>query len=118
MTEFVTKRIYDPAADTDGHRVLVDRLWPRGVSKVRAALDEWCKTVSPSTELRKWFDHRAERFAEFTERYEAELSANPEVPAILKGWDAYPKVTLLYGARDRTHNEAVVLRAYAARHSE
>lgn len=116
MTQFATKRVYAPPSPEDGWRVLVDRLWPRGVSKQRAALDDWCKTVAPSTELRKWFGHRPERFEEFTERYQAELSANGDVPAILRAWQEHDTVTLLFGARDETHNEAVVLKRYAEQH--
>ena len=70
------KRVYEAAAEDDGYRVLVDRLWPRGLSKVRAHLDEWLKDVAPSTELREWFGHKPERFAEFTQRYEAELDGS------------------------------------------
>jgi uncharacterized protein YeaO (DUF488 family) len=100
------KRAYDPPSPTDGTRILVDRLWPRGVAKARAALDGWCKDVAPSTGLRKWFDHRPERFAEFSRRYRAELRHNPAVAQLraLKG-----KVTLVYGARDPAINHAVVL---------
>lgn len=87
-------------------RILVDRLWPRGLSKAKAALDGWNKKVAPSPELRKWFGHKPERFAEFSKRYRAELKNNPAVAEIkaLKG-----KVTLVYGARDPAINHAVVL---------
>jgi uncharacterized protein YeaO (DUF488 family) len=100
------KRAYDPPAATDGTRILVDRLWPRGLSKAKAALDGWNKDVAPSTPLRKWFDHRPERFTEFQKRYRAELKNNPAVAELraLKG-----KVTLIYGARDPAINHAVVL---------
>jgi uncharacterized protein YeaO (DUF488 family) len=104
----VSKRIYEPAAPDDGFRVLVDRLWPRGVSHERAALDLWLKEVAPSAELRVWFDHRDDRFAEFTRRYLAELDTNPAL-AELRGIVAeHPKVTLLYGAKSPL-NEASVL---------
>ncbi len=114
MTEFVTKRVYEPAADGDGYRVLVDRLWPRGVSKERAALDEWAKELAPSTELRTWFGHVPERFEGFRSRYEAELAANPALPQHVAAWKAHEVVTLLFGARDEQDNEAVVLRDYLA----
>jgi uncharacterized protein YeaO (DUF488 family) len=100
------KRVYEPPSPKDGTRILVDRLWPRGVSKARAALDGWNKNVAPSPHLRKWFDHRPERFAEFAKRYRAELARNPAVAELraVKG-----KVTLVYGARDPAINHAVVL---------
>jgi DNA-3-methyladenine glycosylase len=104
-----TKRIYDDPAPDDGYRVLVDRLWPRGVSKDDAALDRWLKDVAPSPELRTWFDHRADRFAEFTERYTAELDTNPAVDELRTLLRTHPAVTLLYGARDAQVNHAVVL---------
>lgn len=115
MTEFVVKRVYETAQPDDGYRVLVDRLWPRGVSKERAALDEWDKELAPSTELRKWFGHAPERFAEFTRRYQAELDANPALAEHLQVWRRHTKVTLLFGARNETDNEAVVLCRYVSR---
>ena len=106
MRSVAVKRAYDPPAPTDGVRILVDRLWPRGLSKQKAALDGWNKDVAPSTALRKWFDHRPERFAEFSKRYRAELKDNPAVAELraTKG-----KVTLVYGARDPAVNHAIVL---------
>jgi len=104
-----TKRIYDDPEPGDGCRVLVDRLWPRGVSKDRATLDRWLKEVAPSPELRTWFGHRADRFAEFAERYTAELAANPAVAELRALLRAHPAVTLVYGARDTEVNHAVVL---------
>lgn len=112
MTTYVTKRIYEPAAESDGYRVLVDRLWPRGVSKQKAALDAWAKDLAPSTELRRWFGHVPERFEEFAKRYRAELDDNPALPEAHEIWEQHERVTLLYGARDETHNEAVVLRDF------
>lgn len=112
MTRFMTKRIYEQAEENDGYRVLVDRLWPRGVSKERAALDDWAKELAPSTELRQWFGHKPERFKEFTERYETELKNNADLPLCLKEWYKHPIVTLLYGARDEANNEAIVLKNY------
>jgi uncharacterized protein YeaO (DUF488 family) len=108
MRSVAIKRVYDRPADTDGTRILVDRLWPRGLSKAKAALDGWDKEVAPSPALRKWFDHRPERFAEFARRYRAELKHNPAI-ADLRAMTG--KVTLLYGARDPKINHAVVLAA-------
>jgi len=102
------KRIYEPPSPADGRRVLVDRLWPRGVSKARAQLDAWMKDVAPSPELRRWFDHRPERWPEFRRRYIDELKSNPALGA-LRDMAAAGPVTLLYAARDAAHNEAVVL---------
>lgn len=107
------KRIYDPPARSDGCRVLVDRIWPRGVSKADAKLDEWLKEIAPSSELRKWFGHDPERFAEFRRRYRAELKRNTEsVEQIQTLARKHKRLTLLYGARDNTHNQAVVLAEY------
>lgn len=112
MTQFVIKRIYEPAEPSDGYRVLVDRLWPRGVTKERAALDEWAKIIAPSTELRKWFAHDPAKFAEFSKRYIAEVRQNPDAPAIIANWRRHDIVTLLYSARNEVDNEAVVLQEY------
>ena len=105
------KRIYDEASDDDGFRVLVDRLWPRGISKERARIDLWVKDVAPSTELRQWFHHDAANWEEFLTRYRKELAQNKtaldELRATLKG---KPKVTLLYGAKDEKHNQALILK--------
>ncbi|UDF31227.1 UNVERIFIED_ORG: DUF488 domain-containing protein [Roseateles sp. XES5] len=102
------KRVYDAPEENDGARILVDRLWPRGISKEKAAFDEWAKEVAPSTELRKWFDHRPERWAEFQDRYRAELKDNPAVEDLRARAKAGP-VTLLYGSRNRDFNHAAVL---------
>lgn len=107
---FEIKRVYEPAAPSDGLRVLVDRLWPRGVSRSKAHLDEWMKDIGPSPQLRKWFGHRPERFAEFKKRYVKELGGNPAV-AELRGLGRGAHVTLLYGARDPQVNHAVVLQS-------
>lgn len=110
------KRAYDPPAPGDGCRVLVDRLWPRGLSKERAAVDEWLREVAPSTDLRRWFAHDPARWAEFKRRYSAELDAPaaPEAVARLRSLAAEGDVTLLYAATDELHNNAVVLREYLA----
>lgn len=102
------KRAYQAAERSDGVRVLVDRLWPRGVTKERAAIDWWAKELSPSAELRRWFGHVPERFPEFALRYEAELRGN-DAFAKLRDMAASQVVTLIYAAKDTEHNEAVVL---------
>jgi uncharacterized protein YeaO (DUF488 family) len=107
------KRIYEPPSPTDGRRILVDRLWPRGVSKAKAHLDAWMKDVAPTTELRRWFDHRPERWSEFRRCYLDELASNAAVPALAQ-MAAAGSVTLLYAARDTTHNEAAVLAEYVS----
>lgn len=107
------KRIYEPPADEDGLRVLVDRLWPRGVSKEDAALDLWLKEVAPTPELRTWFGHEPERFEEFSARYRAELESNPALDRLLEAARDAEPVTLLYAARDPECNHAAVLRDFA-----
>lgn len=109
------KRIYLAAEPSDGYRVLVDRLWPRGISKVKASLGLWLKEVGPSTELRRWFGHDPEKFDEFARRYRAELDVNPAVDQLRKILTDYDAVTLLYGAKDPQHNQAVVLRDYLSK---
>jgi uncharacterized protein YeaO (DUF488 family) len=104
------KRIYDPPATTDGYRALVDRLWPRGISKARAALDAWPVELAPSTALRQWFMHQPGRFAEFARRYRAELRAQRRTLDELRVRAARQRVTLLYAARDPRINHAAVLR--------
>jgi uncharacterized protein YeaO (DUF488 family) len=106
----VTKRIYAPQAAADGYRVLVDRLWPRGVSKASAALDLWLRDIAPSTDLRKWYGHDVARWPEFVERYRLELDSHGDLlRQILDLENQHGVVTLLYAARDETHNEATVL---------
>jgi uncharacterized protein YeaO (DUF488 family) len=109
---FLIKRIYDDADPGDGFRVLVDRLWPRGVSKERAALDLWLKDAAPSTELRTWFHAHRDDFEQFASRYVAELRTNPATEELRRIGRANPRVTLLYGVRDATHNHAAVLARY------
>lgn len=104
-----TARVYDAAPKPGEFRVLVDRLWPRGVSKERAALDLWAKDIAPSPDLRTWFGHKPERFKEFSVRYTAELRTNPALPAFLDEIKKHAHVTLLYGAKDPAVNHAVVL---------
>lgn len=117
MGAFQIKRIYDEPAASDGTRVLVDRIWPRGVSKQRARLDDWMKGVAPSTDLRKWFDHRPERFRLFREKYEMELQtiASKEDITQLLEWSQEGTVTLIFAAKDEQHNHAIVLQSYLER---
>jgi len=103
------KRVYEAPAKEDGKRILVDRLWPRGLTKEKAKVDLWLKEIAPSTELRKWFAHEPAKWAEFQTRYKAELKNNSEQVALLKKEVAKGKATLLYGAKDERHNEAIVL---------
>ena len=106
------KRAYDEPEPSDGTRILIDRLWPRGVSKEEAHLDLWLKEAAPSTELRQWFAHDPARWTEFQRRYRRELSANPEAVRQLTDYASKGTLTLVYGARDQEHNDAVVLKAF------
>ena len=103
------KRVYEPASVDDGYRVLVDRVWPRGLSKEDAAVDEWTRVLAPTTELRKWFGHKPERFEEFRCRYRDELRAREGEMKALRARARKETVTLLFGARDVERNNAVVL---------
>ena len=106
----VTKRIYDQPTPADGFRVLVDRLWPRGLSKVVAAIDLWLRDIAPSTELRTWFGHDVARWPEFADRYRTELAGHGELLDLLLDLERqHGAVTILFGARDVEHNEAEVL---------
>lgn len=114
MTKLISKRIYEKDLP-EGYRVLIDRLWPRGMSKVRANLDLWAKEIAPSTELRKWFGHDPEKYADFKKKYLTEIENNPykdeflmKLKTALKGQD----VLILYSAKDEKHNDAVVLMEY------
>lgn len=107
-----TKRIYDQPSTDDGLRVLVDRLWPRGLSKERALVDRWEKDLAPSTELRRWFGHDPAKWEEFLQRYRAELEGREELLARLRREANDGTVTLLYAARDEAHNNAVALKRY------
>jgi uncharacterized protein YeaO (DUF488 family) len=105
-----TKRAYEPPASADGTRVLVDRLWPRGLRKADAAIDHWAKDLAPSTELRKWFAHDPSRWEEFRRRYAEEVRENAEEIERLRALAQKGPVTLVYAAHDEAHNNAVVLR--------
>ena len=109
---FKIKRTYEPAARGDGRRILVERLWPRGMTKEALAAVTWMKAVAPSTQLRQWFNHRVERWREFRRRYRSELSANPDTWQPILDIESRRTVTLLYSARDTLHNGAVVLCEY------
>jgi len=111
------KRVHEPPAPDDGHRVLVDRLWPRGVSKCRARLDCWMKDIAPSNTLRQWFSHRRERWEEFRRAYWEELDAQRERLADLQKLAEQDKVTLLFAAKDEAHNNAVVLQQWLRRNA-
>lgn len=115
MTTYRIRRIYEEPTDRDGARVLVDRVWPRGISKAAARLDQWAKELAPSTELRQWFGHDPEKFEEFARKYREELGdrAHQEALAELPDSDA---ITFLYAAKDEEHNQAVVLREYCEEH--
>lgn len=106
------KRVYAPPAKTDGLRVLVDRLWPRGLSKDAVQIDEWLKDIAPSNALRQWFGHDPERWREFKARYFRELDARPEAVEKLATRAKQKRVTLLFGAKDAQHNNAVALAEY------
>ena len=106
------KRVYAEPATGDGLRVLVDRIWPRGMSKDKAQVDEWLKELAPSAALRKWFGHDPAKWEAFQKRYFAELQENPAVVRFLADHEAKSSLTLLYGAKDEEHNQAVVLKRY------
>jgi uncharacterized protein YeaO (DUF488 family) len=103
------KRAYEPAAGFDGYRVLIDRIWPRGISREEAHLDEWAAELAPSSGLRRWFDHDPARFEEFRRRYSDELAAQNDKLRELRRRARAGTLTLIYGARDTEHNDAVVL---------
>ena len=108
--KFSIKRVYETPSKEDGYRILIDRLWPRGLTKEKAQVDLWLKDISPSAELRKWFNHEPEKWTEFRKLYKAEISKNKIATQILNDeFKKHQKVTLVYGAKDEEHNDAVVL---------
>jgi uncharacterized protein YeaO (DUF488 family) len=109
------KRAYEPSAADDGTRILIDRLWPRGVKKGEAAIDEWIKDIAPSTALRKWFGHDPARWQEFRSRYAVEIQKHPEQLGRLSALARRGPITLVYSAHNELHNDAVVLRAFLLR---
>ena len=112
MGQVDIKRVYEQAADEDGIRVLVDRLWPRGVSKERAALSGWLKDVAPSPDLRRWWHHDPDRFEDFARRYRTELDDNPALGDLLSIVREHDRTTLVYAAKDPAVNHALILRDY------
>jgi len=116
--KFRVKRVYDSPASRDGTRVLVDRLWPRGLRKQSARLDEWLKEIAPSDALRRWFGHEPSRWEDFKQRYFAELDAKPDAWGDVLGRARNGPVTLLYAARDPDHNNAVALKLYLERRAK
>lgn len=109
------KRVYEDAEKEDGFRILVDRVWPRGMTKEKAAIDLWLKEIGPTTELRKWFGHDPDRWTEFKKRYKEELKENKEIVAELKTHVKKGKVTLVYSAKDEAHNQAIVVQEYLSK---
>jgi len=103
------KRIYEPYNEDDGCRVLVDRLWPRGISKDEAKVDLWLKDIAPSNELRKWFGHKKERWEEFKMKYKQELEAKKLLKELIDLSKKHKRLTLLYGAKDEEHNQAIII---------
>jgi uncharacterized protein YeaO (DUF488 family) len=116
LVSIAVKRVYEPAAKTDGYRVLVDRLWPRGIKKEDAALDVWAKDLAPSTALREWFGHDPARWEGFRHRYASELDSRASFWKPLAVQAERHRVTLVYGARDEEHNQAVALKMYLDSH--
>lgn len=106
------KRVYEEPSESDGTRILIDRLWPRGLTKEKAKVDVWLKEIAPTTELRKWFNHEPSKWPEFKKRYKTEISNNPEAISALKKHLASGKATILYGAKDEEHNDAVVIKQF------
>lgn len=106
------KRIYEQPSQEDGIRILVDRLWPRGISKEKAAIDLWLKEIAPSTDLRKWFAHEPEKWNAFQQQYDLELQANTAAVSKIKEYLEKGHVTLLYAAKDELHNEAIVIKEF------
>ncbi|MCD6034272.1 MAG: hypothetical protein K0R63_13 [Rickettsiales bacterium] len=113
---FKLKRVYEAPSKEDGFRVLVERLWPRGISKEHAALDLWLKDVAPSPDLRKWFSHDPAKWKEFQKCYTEELKQNKEAVALLKQEGKKGAVTLVYASHDEEHNGALILKAYLEHH--
>ncbi|WP_412988813.1 DUF488 domain-containing protein [Pediococcus siamensis] len=119
--EIKLERIYTKPLDDTGYRILVDRLWPRGISKVNAKLDWWAKEIGPSTELRKWFGHDPEKFAEFAQKYQSELDQGAFTETFRQRVETQLKQTdviFLYGAKDEVHNQAVILKQYLDAHTQ
>ena len=112
MHNIPIKRIYEPSAESDGYRVLIDRLWPRGLTKEGAMIDEWMKEIAPSAMLRKWFNHDPQKWQQFQHEYFTELTSSPVVKHLLTLIKKYKTITLLYAAKDEQYNHAVVLQRF------
>lgn len=109
------KRVYDSPDNDDGFRILVDRLWPRGINKTNAQIDFWAKELAPTTSLRKWFNHEEQKFSEFRSRYLEELAIKHEVAQKIINQSTNKTITLLFAAKDRSHNQAVVLQSFLSK---
>ncbi len=118
MSSCKIKRVYELAAKSDGYRILIDRLWPRGLSKEKGHVDKWLKEVAPSTELRKWFNHEPEKWASFCTKYRTELHGSTAFAELLDEIHAHKTVTFLFGARDEQHNDAVALATFIKEQGE
>lgn len=118
MFQVQVKRMYDPPEESDGFRILVDRLWPRGIKKENARVDIWLKEVAPSTALRKWFNHDPAKWTEFSRKYSAELNESTYTKELIDLVHKHKKTTLLYSARDTRHNQAQVLLRFVQSHRE
>lgn len=110
MKPIIIKRIYEEPSDTDGYRLLIDRIWPRGISKEKAKLEEWNEDIAPSTELRKWFNHKEDRFETFASKYKKELKENTSELQRIKEITNKQPLCLLYGAKNEKYNQAVILK--------
>lgn len=106
------KRIYDSYSPDDGYRILIDRLWPRGIKKEGSHIDKWFKDIAPSTELRKWFGHDPEKWEEFRRKYHTELSGSVALKELAADIDKHKVITLLFGSKELTHNHAIVLQQF------
>jgi uncharacterized protein YeaO (DUF488 family) len=115
MSSIFIKRVYEPAAKADGFRILVDRLWPRGLSKKAVAADVWMKEIAPSPALRKWFDHDPAKWSDFKKKYKAELKESDALRTLTAYGKKYSTISLLYGAKDEKHNQALVLQQLLAK---
>lgn len=115
MKNITIKRVYLPAEKSDGYRILIDRLWPRGLTKAKASIDLWLKEVAPSTELRKWFNHDPEKWTEFKKKYYKELSQNKDALNVIIEKSKTHNVTLVFGSKEEKYNDAVALKEYLAK---
>lgn len=114
----LVKRVYEPASKKDGYRILVDRLWPRGMKKEEAPIDQWLKEVAPSTALRKWYDHDPEKWEAFCKKYYAELMKSAAVDTLLAYIHQHKTVTLLFASREEQYNHALALQKFISKHAD